>query len=82
MSPDDPIPDNICRLTDLPIWIAHGGKDDHLPIESIAEVVAALEDCGNTTIRFNAYQNSNHIESISTAYAGPDLYEWMLDQIP
>jgi hypothetical protein len=74
MSPDDPIPDNICRLTDLPIWIAHGGKADHLP--------TALEDCGNTTIRFNAYQNSNHIESISTAYAGPDLYEWMLDQIP
>ncbi len=82
MSPDAPIPEDLCRLADLPVWVAHGEADEHLPPESIAVVVAALEECGSTSVRFTTYEDLKHIESIAAAYAGPDLYQWMLEQVP
>lgn len=82
MSQSDPVPPDICRLVSLPIWIGHGEADGHVPIASMAAVVAALEECGSTTVRFTSYQGLDHAASISTAYAGPDLYEWMLEQVP
>ncbi len=82
ISPDAPIPEDLCRLVDLPVWVAHGEADEHLPLESIAAVVTALEECGSTSVRFTTYEDLKHIESIATAYAGPDLYQWMLEQVP
>jgi predicted peptidase len=81
MSPDDAIPEDVCRLADVPMWVAHGEADEHLPIESITGVVAALQGCGSTVVHFTVYEDLKHLDSIRTAYAGPDLYEWMLEQV-
>lgn len=76
------VPEDICRLVDLPIWVAHSEADEEAPIDSDAAIVAELEECGSTVVRFTVYEDLGHVESISTAYAGPDLYEWMLEQVP
>jgi predicted peptidase len=76
------VPEDICRLVDLPIWVAHSEADEVVPIASDTAIVAELEECGSTAVRFTAYEELRHAESISTAYAGPDLYEWMLEQVP
>ena len=78
---NDPIPENICLLKDLPIWVAHGEIDREAPIETVRAVVAALEDCESTVVRFTIYTDMNHMAAISSAYAGPELYEWMLSQV-
>jgi predicted peptidase len=82
MSGEVVVPEDICRLVDLPIWVAHSEADEEVPIESDAATVAELEECGSTVVRFTVYEDLGHWESISTAYAGPDLYEWMLEQVP
>lgn len=81
MSTSDPVPGDICRLVDLPIWVAHS-EADPLSIDLHAATVAALEACGSTSVRFTVYQDLGHDESIRTAYAGPDLYQWIIEQVP
>ena len=51
---------------------------DDLPIESNRAAVMALEQCGSTVTDFTAYTDLSHTDSMSTAYAGPELYDWML----
>jgi predicted peptidase len=77
-----PVPEDICRLVDLPIWVARSEADEEAPIDSDAAIVAELEECGSTVVRFTVYEDLGHVESLSSAYAGPDLYEWMLEQVP
>lgn len=75
------VPDDICRLVDVPMWVAHS-EADPLQIEFDAVAVAALEACGSTRVQFITYEDLGHLESVRTAYAGPDLYDWMLAQVP
>jgi predicted peptidase len=77
LNPNDPVPENICLLKDLPVWVAHSEADD-LPIESNRAAVMALEECGSTVTHFTTYTDLSHTDSMSTAYAGPELYDWML----
>ena len=76
------VPEDICLLSDLPIWMAHGEADSEIQIDWFVALIEALEECGSTVVRFADYPSLGHFESISTAYAGPDLYEWMLEQVP
>ncbi len=76
------VPEDICLLSNLPIWVAHGEADSEIQIDWFVALIGALEECGSTMVRFTDYPSLGHFESISTAYAGPDLYEWMLEQVP
>jgi len=77
-NPNDPVPVDICLLTDLPIWIANSGDDERVPIEPIRAAVMALEECGSTVTQFTVYTGLSHAESFSIPSAGPELYDWML----
>lgn len=79
LNASDPVPENICLIKDLPVWTAHSEADQQVPIESIRAAVTALEECGSTVVRFTTYNDLSHIDSISTAFAGPELYDWMLE---
>ena len=81
MSTEEVVPEDICRLVNLPIWVAHSRADD-LPIDSHEATVAELQECGSTAVLFTVYEDLGHTDSYQTAYAGPDLYEWMLKQVP
>jgi predicted peptidase len=76
------VPEDICLLSNLPIWLAHGEADSEIQVGWFVALIEALEECGSTVVRFTDYASLGHFESISTAYAGPDLYEWMLEQVP
>lgn len=78
MNPNDPVPENICVLKDLPVWVAHSEADREASIESNRAMVMALEECGSTVASFTAYTDFSHMDSIRKAYAGPELYDWML----
>lgn len=78
INPNDPVPENICLIKDLPVWVAHSEADREVSIESNRVAVMALEECGSTVTHFTAYTDLNHADSISMAYAGSELYDWML----
>jgi predicted peptidase len=75
-----PVPENICLLKDLPIWIIHSEADIVIPIKESYAAVEALEKCGSSSIQITAYTDLNHVDSIYAAYADPALYEWMMEQ--
>jgi predicted peptidase len=77
----NPSPEKFCELKDLPIWVAHSEADIAVPIEMNMEAVAALEECGSTSIRFTTYTDLNHLGTITTVYAGPEIYDWMFEQM-
>lgn len=81
-SPSSPLfefdPEEACKLRDIPIWVGHSEADERAPIESTREAVMALEDCGNTKVTFSVYTEVNHVETLATAFGGPELYDWML----
>lgn len=73
------IPENICALWDIPIWVFHGGEDiDVLPFQSEV-LVDALKNCDGN-IRFTFYADSDHAGSWRRAYADTELYQWLLAQ--
>ena len=77
----DTVPENICLLKDLPIWIFHSEADFTMRINNSYAALEALENCGSTSILLSTYTDLNHNDSINTTYADPALYEWMLKQI-
>lgn len=77
INPNDPVPENICLLKDLPVWVAHSEADREVPIESNRAAVMALEECGSTVTHFTTYTDLSHTDSMRAAYTGPELYDWM-----
>jgi dipeptidyl aminopeptidase/acylaminoacyl peptidase len=61
----------------MPIWAFHGEKDDIAPISETAELVKALQDAGNTEVRFTALPARDHF--ILDEYENQELYSWFLE---
>jgi predicted peptidase len=74
----DPVPDDICTLKNLPIWVFHGEADLVVRPELDKAVVSALESCGND-IKFTLYPDAGHKDTWILAYADSALYEWFLE---
>ena len=75
------MPENICALKDLPIWISYGEKEPAFAVENTNATIKALKTCGSSQIHLEIYAELSHSEAISTAYTGPELYQWFLAQI-
>jgi predicted peptidase len=73
------IPENICDLSTVPIWVFHGGKDiDVQPYQSEI-LVDGLKKCGSN-VQFTLYPEADHAGAWQRAYANPELYQWLLAQ--
>jgi len=75
----DEVPNSICDIKDLPIWVFHGGADDAVLPQQSQILVDALKDCGSQ-VQFTLYTDATHDQSWKRAYADPELYKWMLVQ--
>lgn len=67
------------RLTKLPIWVFHGGKDPVVALEESDRLVNALKKNGAQNVQFTIYPEAGH-DSWTQAYATDSLYEWMMAQ--
>jgi predicted peptidase len=73
------IPENICDLKDLPVWVFHGARDVNVMPSQSEDMVEALKACGGK-VRFTLYPDADHAVSWTRAYSDPELYKWMLEQ--
>lgn len=62
----------------IPLWIFHGSDDNINSVEYSRAIVAVLRAL-NVTPKYTEYENANHY-IWSTAYAEPDLIEWIFSQ--
>jgi len=73
------IPENICDLKELPVWVFHGGRDTNVVSRQSKDMVDALKACGGN-VKFTLYPDADHAASWTRAYADPELYKWLLEQ--
>jgi len=73
------IPENICDLIELPVWVFHGARDTNVMPSQSEQMVKALKSCGGN-VRFTLYPDADHAASWTRAYADPELYKWLLEQ--
>ena len=71
-------PVEICRLRDTPVWIAHGEKDDVIPVAWSKGMAHRLEQCGGHP-RLSIDPEAGH-DAWTKFFAGPALYDWLLAQ--
>lgn len=75
----DLIPENLCDLKDVSVWVFHGAQDN-IVLPSQAEImVDTLQTCGGK-VRYTLYPEANHEDTWRFAYTDPKLYEWLLEQ--
>ena len=66
------------RLTHLPVWVFHGGKDPVVPLKRSEDMVEALRK-NNSQVKFTVYPDAGH-DSWTATYDNPELYTWLLAQ--
>ena len=64
------------RLSNLPIWLFHGLKDDVCPVESSILIYKILKKV-NLNIKLKVYDNLEH-DSWTKTYENNDVYEWLM----
>jgi predicted peptidase len=73
----DSMPDNLCILKEMPIWIFHGADDKIANPELDIEAVAILEAC-DANVQLTLYPDTGHDDAWIPTYGNPAFYEWLL----
>ena len=72
-------PSRVIAAKDVPIWAFHGAKDETVPLERTAELVAALRAANGQPI-FTVYPNGTHDDAKYRALHEPSFLTWMFAQ--
>lgn len=73
------VPENICDLADIPMWVFHGGHDEGVALTLEQGLVDAVKACGGD-VRYTIYPDADHSATFEQGFADPALYEWLLEQ--
>jgi len=77
---DDSIPEDICNLKDLPVWVLHGAQDAIVAPRESENAVNALRACGGD-VQFTLYPDADHVKACELAYADRALYDWLFSRL-
>jgi predicted peptidase len=72
------IPENICDLKDMPVWVFHGERDPFVPAEDAQKLVEALNACGGKAQLTLSDRMKNDVHY--NVYANQEIYDWLLKQ--
>lgn len=78
LSTSEPVPEDMCIIKELPIWVFHGEPDITISPELSKAAVEALESCGGL-VSLTIYPDAGHQDAWLTAYSDPTLFEWFLE---
>ena len=70
-------PADASKLVNIPMWVFHGDQDKAVPLSKSVQMVEAIREAGGDKIRFTTLEHVGH-NSWSSAYALPELFDWML----
>jgi len=71
------VPEDLCKLKHLPIWVFHGGRDTSVEPYQSQILVDALQACGGE-VTYTLYPDADHLATSINAYSDPALYKWFL----
>jgi predicted peptidase len=73
------IPRLVGAMRAIPTWVFHGKKDDAVPEDESARMVAALQAAGGN-VQYTVLEEGGHIDAWVHAYDKAGLFEWFLQQ--
>jgi predicted peptidase len=65
------------RLKAVPTWAFHGKKDDAVPEQESAKMVAALKAAGGD-VKYSVLPEGGHVDAWAYAYGEAGLFDWFL----
>lgn len=71
-------PQQLERISHIPVWAFHGAQDDVIPAETSEQLVDAFREAGGEA-RLTVYEDLGH-NCWNRAYAEDELYAWLLEQ--
>ena len=69
----------VARLTNIPIWVFHGAKDESVPVERSRSIVTAIKNAGGDKVRYTEYSDIGHIICPSVVKE-TKLLPWLFEQ--
>lgn len=66
------------RLSEMPVWLFHGGKDDVVPVEQSIDAYERMKP-NNPLVKLTIYPEANH-DSWSETFENDDVIAWLLSQ--
>jgi predicted peptidase len=63
----------------IPTWVFHGLKDDAVPEDESARMVAALKAAGGN-VKYTVLPEGGHVDAWVHAYGEAGLFDWFLQQ--
>lgn len=66
-----------CRLSSIPLWIAHGKKDVPVPFSESEKMVTSIKSCNNRNIRFSIFEDHGHGD-LERMFQTEELYDFLL----
>jgi len=69
--------ENIHRLSELPIWLFHGDRDDVIPLDNSISIYQDLR-LVNEHVFLTIYGDVYH-DSWTQTYENDDIYDWLLE---
>ena len=76
---DDSIPESLCQLRDVPVWVFHGAQDRVIAPSESENAVRAMQACG-ADVRFTLYPEADHDGAWELAYTDQAFCLWLLQQ--
>jgi acetyl esterase/lipase len=72
-------PEDAARIRDLPTWCINGETDEATTCAEAEGMLAPLRAAGGQP-RYTLLPGADHVATMNTAYADPELWAWMLTQ--
>lgn len=66
-----------CRLSTIPVWIAHGKRDEAVPFRESVVMANAIRECNDQNLRFTEFGQLNH-GALERMFRTEELYEFLL----
>jgi predicted peptidase len=65
------------NLSQVPIWIQHGNRDNAVPISESTKMVKAITECeGGEKLKYTIVEGASHGD-LEKAFRTEEIYEWM-----
>ncbi len=78
--PGMPVPEILCVLRDIPIWVIHGAQDTIAEPDYNEWVITNYQAECDDELKWTLYPDAGHRQAFERAYRDPALYAWFMQQ--
>jgi predicted peptidase len=67
-----------CRLSTIPVWVAHGKRDRAVPFGESYEIVERIKSCDEKNVKFTVFESHDH-GALERMFRTTELYDFLLN---